>query len=131
MIETIDSLPTLVGRISQHYWSRADALAKYAPFRPALAAALQQPRVKSVADYAEVLWAARAILSNADRALLGQLAHYAARYSLFGFHIDERGLRMTAAMRRDLGEAGDWPSPDSDPEPIPGYAHAPPADPDA
>lgn len=73
----------------------------------------------------EGLWAARATLSPESIVTLGQLAQLIAG-SGFGIQgRDGRALAILRAVRRDRGEDGEWPAPESDPAPKPEYLPAP------
>jgi hypothetical protein len=73
-----------------------------------------------VCEGAELLWANRAQLPPAGLEVMGQMFAFAAGQNWSAFNAEQRCERIVAAVRRDLGEPGDWPDPDTDPAPLPG-----------
>lgn len=117
-IPLIDSLPDLTGAINRHYALRASQLDKFEACRPHFDAAFNHVSpTQRIAAYGEALWACRAEFANEDRVLMGQIGHLCASYSLFGYEAEQRGFRMLAAMRRELGEEGAEQDPTLDPAP--------------
>ena len=118
MIQVIDSLPDLTGAMNRHYALRATQLDKFAPAREHFDAAFNQiSPVQRLASYGEALWACREQFAAEDRELAGQIGHFCASYSLFGYGDEQRGFRMLAAMRREGGEEGAEQDPALDPAP--------------
>lgn len=87
---------------------------------PALAAGIipfanSPSPIEAIAMTAEYLYANHSDLDNAGRDLCGSLASFCAQHYLFGFGDDQRGARISLAMRRENEEDGEFPEPENDP----------------
>ncbi|WP_298195530.1 hypothetical protein [Novosphingobium sp.] len=75
--------------------------------------------VDKLVEIAEVLYAARAELDEDALVIAGQVIEFCTRNGWHGLTNDDRGDRMVAAIRRQLGEphptGGEWPDPETDP----------------
>lgn len=117
-IQITDSLPELTGAMNRHFALRTSQLEKFAPALQHFENAFNQMSPpQRLASYGEALWACRAEFAAEDRALMGQIGHFCATYSLFGYGVDQRGFRILAAMRRENDEEGATQDPDLDPAP--------------
>lgn len=100
--------------------------------------------VDRIVKTGEALYAARDTLNDDGKTLCAQLISFASLQGWHGLGDDNRGGRIVAAIRRDLGEkapSGKWPVAETDPEPDSRFApaeampviappsEAPPADP--
>lgn len=71
--------------------------------------------IEAIAMTAEYLYAHQADLNDAGRDLCGSLASFCAQHFFFGMGEDQRGARIALAMRRENGEEGTFPDPETDP----------------
>lgn len=86
-----------------------------------ISAATKVSPVDKLVEVGEVLYAARADLSDDSLVIAGQVIEFCTRNGWHGLTNDARGERMVAAIRRQLGEphptGGEWPDPETDPAP--------------
>lgn len=71
-----------------------------------------------ICDGAELLYAHRDLLGESGLTVMAQLFAYGSLQHWAAFNADGRCDKIVAGVRRDLGEAGDWPDAADDPEPI-------------
>lgn len=69
-------------------------------------------------------------LGPAGWAALGQAAHLASLYALNDIGQNGVAGQLAAIARRERGEAGDWPAPETDPPVEPAWASFIPPDPE-
>lgn len=96
----------------------------------------QPSPVDAIVKTAEYLYSKHADLDDAGRDLVGSLAAFASANFWHGMADDNRGNRISLAMRRENGETpaegSSFPDPTSDPTPLAEYTGAtetPPAPP--
>lgn len=105
MIEIIDNLPTLTGKMNVHYALNVSTSEAYTPWLRFFTQAFEQTSpTQRLVSYAEVLWAAKDVLDVEGWILLGQIAHFAAVNSLYSMEKYDRGLRIFGAAKRELNE---------------------------
>jgi hypothetical protein len=130
-MQTYDDMPTVVQAIGQHFYTRLDNMPE--AVRPLLTSAFSRVSpVERAGLYCEVLYGSAPLLDASDREVCGALAHFLGSpdRALWNMHVDERGRKIFAAMRRMNGEDGaDQPEAD-DPLPLPQYVVTP-VDPEA
>lgn len=77
----------------------------------------------------ELLYAHYDLLDDEGKAVLAKLAQYAVMQNWVAENADGRAEKITAAVRRDLGERGTWPDAADDPAPNVALRAAEPATP--
>jgi hypothetical protein len=89
----------------------------------------QMVLVQRLANLGEIIYANRGEATDAGKMLCAQIAYINAVTAggSFGYGADGRGLKMKAAMERELGES-EGPDPAGDPDPKPEYCVPPPLD---
>lgn len=84
--------------------------------------------IASLVSYGEALYGYREEISQEAQELAAKLIAFGADNGLHGLGLDDRGLKIVAALRRDLGHTrtiGDWPDASEDPDALPRYTPAP------
>jgi len=64
----------------------------------------------------EMLYARFSDLPPFGLKVLGDMADFASRQPWTRFNTDGKAARIVMAVRRELGEPGEWPSPEEDPD---------------
>lgn len=120
-----DGIATAADAVRRFFYRNENAFPEH--IRPQLEAAVATGT--SPVDTCSVF--ARAVYANRDAVPVEAMAIAAGCTDQFyqeGYHqqLDGRALGMRTALRRDSGEAGDWPAADQDPAPDPQFAPPPP-----